>query len=301
MSDTVIHFVTPPIPYFVDSGKKTYQPGNRHISRNPIHVFNMIVVTKGTLYITEDQVDWMIRECEGIVLRPDLPHYGTIPCREETEIMWIHFQTFGAWEERDHVRLCYENQSALFAKHKQQTYLNHNEPCSLMIPKKIKFTSTAMRELSDFFALDDNPLALRSWEKQASFQEFLQKIQYEPPSSVSTTAAHLAKKVKRFIHENYKNKITNSVLKEVFNYHPNYLAKCMLEAYGVTPINYLQQYRIKQAKRLLAQTNWSITQIAGEVGFSTPAYFSTVFTNMEGISPANYRKQLYQKMQIGIE
>jgi AraC-like DNA-binding protein len=126
----------------------------------------------------------------------------------------------------------------------------------------------------------------------------MQNINFDSGIATNSTAIHLAEKIELFIRQNYTSKITNPVLKAEFNYHPNYLAKCMLKVYGLTPIDYLLQYRIEQAKKLLIQTDWSISRIADEVGFSNPAYFSSVFTNKQGTAPANFRKKEFRKPEI---
>lgn len=298
MSDLIMHFVTPPIPYFIDSGKHTFLPGERHVSRYSINVFDIIIITKGKLFIGENDNEWILHKNEAMILRPDAHHYGTAPCEEETEITWIHFQTFGAWDEMKSIDECYENQVTIFEKHKQQAYLNHCEVSSIFIPKKLKLSSKSMNDLTEFCSLDNDPRSLRNWKKQTVFQTFMQNINYESAMSINSTAIHLAEKIELFIRQNYTSKITNSVLKAEFNYHPNYLAKCMLKVYLVTPIDYLLQYRIEQAKKLLIQTDWSIARIADELGFSNPAYFSSVFSNKQGISPANYRKREFRKPEL---
>ncbi|TYP78914.1 AraC family transcriptional regulator [Paenibacillus methanolicus] len=291
MSWPILHFVTPPIPYFIDSGKHTYFKGERHVSRFSINVFDIIIVTKGTLFIGENDKEWGLSEGEAIILRPDGFHYGTAPCPEETDITWIHFQTFGAWDEMNTMNECLDNQIALFEKHKQAAYLNHCEVSSIFIPKVMKLSDKSMDDLTAFYALDHDPRSLRNWKKQTAFQMFMQHLNQEAERSTDSTALRLAEKVELFIRHNYNQKITNALLQRVFNYHPNYLAKCMLKVYGVTPIDYLQQYRIEQAKKLLLQTDWSVARIAEEVGFNNPPYFSSVFTNKQGLSPSSYRNK----------
>jgi AraC-like DNA-binding protein len=298
MPDFIMHFVSPPIPYFIDSGEHTFLPGERHVSRYSINVFDMITVTKGTLCIGENNNEWILHKDEAIILRPDAYHYGTAACKEETKITWIHFQTFGAWDEMKSIDECYENQMTLFEKHKQQAYLNHSEVSSIFIPKKLQLSSKSMNDLTDFYSLDKTSRSLRNWRKQTAFQTFMQNINHDSGISINSTAMKLAEKIELFIRQNYTSKITNSVLKTEFNYHPNYLAKCMLKVYGITPIDYLLQYRIEQATKLLIQTDWSIARIADELGFSTPAYFSSVFTNKQGVSPANFRKKEFRKPQL---
>lgn len=111
-------------------------------------------------------------------------------------------------------------------------------------------------------------------------------------SSSDGTAFHLAEKVELYIRQNYTNKLSNSTLQAELNYHPNYLAKCMLKVYGMTPMDYLFHYRIEQAKKLLVQTEWSVGRIAEEVGFQHGSYFTFCFSNKEGISPLAFRKKM---------
>ncbi|GGH15038.1 helix-turn-helix domain-containing protein [Paenibacillus segetis] len=292
MSSPILHFISPPIPYFIDCGRAFYCVGERHVSRNSIGVFDLVVVTKGTLCLGEGETEWIIQEGESFILRPDASHFGTEACNTNTEIIWIHFHTFGAWEECMSMGDCLDNQSALFASHKQTAYLNHSEVCSVFLPKHMRLKPKAMDILEQFFQLEDEPRSLRNWKRQSVFQIFIQYLDRELASTSDGTAFNLAEKIELFIRQNYSNKITNSILQSVLNYHPNYMARCMLKVYGMTPMDYLLQYRIEQAKKLLVQTEWSATRISEEVGFQHGSYFTFCFSNKEGISPLNFRRKM---------
>ena len=58
---------------------------------------------------------------------------------------------------------------------------------------------------------------------------------------------------------------------------------------GVSPINYVINKRIQEAKNLLATTSYSIRDIASIVGFGNSSYFSQMFKKVTGISPKSYR------------
>ncbi|MGQ9491544.1 MAG: helix-turn-helix domain-containing protein [Anaerolineae bacterium] len=58
----------------------------------------------------------------------------------------------------------------------------------------------------------------------------------------------------------------------------------------MTPIAYLNRYRIQQAKQLLTNTHKTITEIALEVGFSSSSYFSRIFRRKTGMTPEAYRR-----------
>ena len=57
-----------------------------------------------------------------------------------------------------------------------------------------------------------------------------------------------------------------------------------------TPMEYLTDIRIEESKVLLSTTNYSMSQIASIVGFSTQAYFSKQFKQKMGMTPLAYRK-----------
>ena len=57
-----------------------------------------------------------------------------------------------------------------------------------------------------------------------------------------------------------------------------------------TPYNFLLSTRITRAKELLVLTDFSVCEIAHQVGFGDESNFSTRFTAMVGQSPQQYRK-----------
>ncbi|CAN7720602.1 AraC family transcriptional regulator [Paenibacillus sp. LjRoot153] len=290
MKPTVLHFIAPPIPYFLDCGSAYYEIGESHISRTNIGTFDLIVVKKGTIFIGEGTNEWTLQQNDAIILRPDLSHFGTAPCEQEAEILWIHFHTYGAWDEYMDMDACLENQNSLIEDHKQKAFLNHAEVNSIFIPKYIKLNHKALEILEYFFDLEQESRSQRNWRKQNTFQLFMQHINRELISTTDMTAFHLAEKVELFIRQNYTKKISNALLQEHLNYHPNYIAKCMLKVFGLTPNDYLLQFRIEQSKKLLIQTNWTMARVAEESGFQHASYFSHCFSTKEGISPLNFRK-----------
>ncbi len=59
---------------------------------------------------------------------------------------------------------------------------------------------------------------------------------------------------------------------------------------GCAPIDYFIRLRMKQACELLERTSLQIKEIAGELGYCDPLYFSKLFKLVNGVAPTNYRK-----------
>ena len=70
-----------------------------------------------------------------------------------------------------------------------------------------------------------------------------------------------------------------------------YLSDTLKKETGKTTTEHLQLYLIDEAKNILLKLNKSISEIAYELGFEYPQYFSRLFKKKEGLSPSEYREK----------
>lgn len=98
-----------------------------------------------------------------------------------------------------------------------------------------------------------------------------------------------------YIEANYHLPITAQALSENFAVSQQYLSRLFKRELGLSPIKYINEFRIKKAKNLLSSTDQNVSEIAFQVGFDTLYYFSRVFKQYEGISPSVYRLWLNSK------
>ncbi|MBR4173861.1 MAG: helix-turn-helix domain-containing protein [Lachnospiraceae bacterium] len=97
--------------------------------------------------------------------------------------------------------------------------------------------------------------------------------------------------VKRYLDENYSERINLDDLCNRFFISKYYLTHSFKEQFGLSITNYLLSVRITHAKQLLRFSGKTVEEIGYEVGIGAPAYFSRVFKNVEGVSPSVYREQ----------
>ena len=100
----------------------------------------------------------------------------------------------------------------------------------------------------------------------------------------------LVRKVMAFIHENFDQPASRKELADLAGVSERHLNRCFSQELGITPLNYLNRYRIQQAKQLIEQNHLSITEVMGRVGFTTSSHFSHVFRREVGVSPSDYKK-----------
>lgn len=94
----------------------------------------------------------------------------------------------------------------------------------------------------------------------------------------------------KYIQSHYMEDLNlEKVAREVYM-NPWYFSTQFKKYVGLSFSEYLNQVRVKIAKELLKQKDLKVYQVAEMVGFQDATYFSTVFKNIENISPKEYQK-----------
>lgn len=91
-----------------------------------------------------------------------------------------------------------------------------------------------------------------------------------------------------FIRFNYSTIKVNDIAKYI-GINRSYLTNIFKKRMGVSPQEYLLQYRLNAGCQLLLTTNISIQEVAQKIGYENPLTFSKMFKNAYGVSPRNYR------------
>ena len=95
-----------------------------------------------------------------------------------------------------------------------------------------------------------------------------------------------------YLETHYREPITVDALAARCGYHPNYFIKRFKAEVGTTPGALILRYRLEHAKKLLAHSECTVGEIAEDVGFADPLYFSRAFRARYGMSPTAYRSSL---------
>lgn len=101
----------------------------------------------------------------------------------------------------------------------------------------------------------------------------------------------LATSAARYLTNNLSEPHTLGSLARAIGTNRNSLCIAFQNIYGQSVFSWLREQRMHEAARRLKQTSASIQNICSEVGYSTPANFSTAFKKYFGVSPRQYRKK----------
>lgn len=109
------------------------------------------------------------------------------------------------------------------------------------------------------------------------------------PPPKNKTAIDKMRIVLKYVENNYPKKITIADIAEVAGFSESHFMRYFKETMGTSFIDYLKDYRLTMAARLLQSSDNAIIDIASDVGFDNISYFNRAFKAKYGVSPRNYR------------
>ncbi len=101
-----------------------------------------------------------------------------------------------------------------------------------------------------------------------------------------------------FIQENYANKITLDQVSSLLNMSKVSFNRFIKKSTERTFVEYLNDVRIENASRMLAEETFGVSEIAYKCGFYNIANFNRVFKKAKGCTPSQYRKEFYKLTRI---
>jgi AraC-type DNA-binding domain-containing proteins len=95
-----------------------------------------------------------------------------------------------------------------------------------------------------------------------------------------------------YIRENYSEKIYIADLARQVNLNEQYFCRFFKKAIGRSPMEYVNEYRIRQARRLLEETDLPVMEVCLECGCNNLGNFLREFRKYTGTTPLQYRKKI---------
>lgn len=106
----------------------------------------------------------------------------------------------------------------------------------------------------------------------------------------------LVKRAVNYLQDNYARPISLHEIAQAVGTSKNNLSEIFHQEMRISIWQFLNRYRIKQARHLLETSDLTVAAIAARAGFEDPAYFSRVFHSLTGQSPKNYRLDFTNKV-----
>lgn len=108
----------------------------------------------------------------------------------------------------------------------------------------------------------------------------------------TTKTDPLVSEMLQYMEGAYNQNISLDLLASAFHLSKQWLILRFKKEMNITPMMYLNHFRMKKAKELLLQSELRVGEVAFACGFETPYYFTNAFKKQFGISPSAWRKNM---------
>ena len=165
----------------------------------------------------------------------------------------------------------------------QQYHFENDAEVSALINKIMRISMSTEKAKDIYADLTLKELLVRLVQSQQLFAI----------EATATTAANSSRlhAVIDYIQQHLHEKLSIEQLCKKAYLNRNDFFRLFKEQFGLTPVDYINQQRIKRAKELMRIGEDSLSNISWRCGFSDVNYFSRLFRKMEGMAPSNYFRQ----------
>lgn len=257
--------------------------------------YELIVITDGPIFLQVDNEQMTLLTGECLLLSPWQEHQGWKKCTPESGFIWVQFSTEPS--------LVFHHQVEDLTGKIQFAQSEHNDlrtseaqDTPIFIPRRLKTSRryellslfeqlvAAIAEPRGYFRLRVNILF---WSILEILAYELIRIHHLDPSISASFKVY--RNVINFLEVAYMTDVSKQILEPMINRKYEYICNVFKKHSGLTISEYILQLRIQRAKVLLSKSNHSVMQIAQEVGFQDPYYFSRQFKKMTGLTPSQFR------------
>lgn len=230
----------------------------RFFSENEYHVTRfcehdvLVMVFEGVLRFTEDGIPYEVHPGEYHIQKSHSFQKGELPS-DSPGYLYVHF--LGEWADND-TTLPFEGTF---------DYLE----------------AKALMDELDRISHIDTPYV----HKCAIFLKLLVMLCHKEPK------LSIGNEIADFINRELLNDISLEKICREFHFSKNHIINIFKKEFGVTPVKYIQDLKIKRARYLLEVTSDTLENVARSSGFNDYSHFYKVFCRESGLSPTQWRNR----------
>ncbi len=242
-------------------------------SRSSLQSLLFFVVMSGTGTLTYNSKEYKLTKGSCVFINCKTSYSHTTDESNLWTLRWMHF--FGPTLASIYDKYCERGGRPTF-----------NPSESELEQVTAVWTSLMMIAKSSDYLRD-----MRINEQLGALLTLIMEQSWHPEDKAAAPKRASVVEIKAYIDRHYSEKISLDELSTRFYIDKYYLTKTFRSQFGLNISTYIQNIRITKAKQLLRFSSKTVEEIGYEVGVGSPAYFSRVFKDVEGVSPKVYREQ----------
>lgn len=268
----------------------------------------LIIVTDGSCHISCNREDFIVNAGD-IFFVPAGCYYERSPIGDSYCTMrYIHFSIGSEvsqcelFSEVSNAQQKIENDlmfGAHFISYPEKIYIQSKTTChdfkKISDILKILTTLSTKRQLTCAVQASICLSTIIADISQLTIDEIITNSEFRPTHVIPNKL----KKAMNYIFQHYSEQISLNDLSTYCGVSKQQLIRYFKQSLGMTPITYINEYKVTRAKELLVNyPTLLIAEIASELGFDNQYYFTKLFTKHAGESPSAYRYRVknYDKL-----
>lgn len=242
-------------------------------------------VTEGDISYQVNETVWHLSAGEGLFCNTNVLHSGHRLTQPDCRYLSVTF----------HPRLLYGYSSSVMQHKYVNPVLNNGALSSIHFTRDNEWMRQVLEEMERILQLDATRPDSMELQLQicilSIWQQIYEHVEHQRESMHNDKDTERIRKIIEFIQMHYMENITLEMLAGEVHLCKSESCRMFKRYMSETMFDYLNRYRIERSLELLRNRSLSVTQVAEQVGFASPGYFSRIFRERMGVTPLAYRKQ----------
>ncbi|MBE7030512.1 MAG: helix-turn-helix transcriptional regulator [Ruminococcaceae bacterium] len=259
--------------------EKMEETGNTDVH---MHSFwEMFYVHEGTLIVDGEQERFVLKENESIIIPPNTYH-NTLSTQDVSKKS-VFFTFEKAKPSKDEA--LFEKVHAAFSR------------CGFYRPENGGYIGTLLGSVLEYHAGEKIG---KTWRMRAGITELIfalydsisgKEFAGDTPLRENSTYWAYKYAIDRLLDINYTGDISLDFLSRKLFLSPQNITRIISSAYGKSFHELKLELKMRNAKKMLEETNLSVAKIGEKIGYSSMRGFLTAFLKYEGCTPSEYRER----------
>lgn len=146
-----------------------------------------------------------------------------------------------------------------------------------------------LKDTADGYELQCIQMLSSVWQATCRYLKVIDKSPYYQTKNSNRRNEIRAKKIISYIYDHYDESLTIEAIAEHANISRSECFRCFKRFTDKKPVEFINDFRLTQASRLLLANDASISEVSGACGFNSSSYFSKLFKQRFGITPLAFR------------
>jgi AraC-like DNA-binding protein len=265
-----------------ENGGLFISPGSGRHGLRRLESFEIIMLRSGSMGMAEESRSFLLKPSDVLVLLAGNEHRGLTDYDRKTSFYWVHFRLpKGRFRVAPRPR-------------RQKGFIGVPQFSHPARPERL------VDLFCQFLHAQGQGFALPMEADLLVAQMLVELAFYGKRTGEQGASERLMERVKKIVDTDYhRSDLCPGRVAQALDVNPDYLGRMFKLACGQTIGGYLNQRRLREARKLLQESELNVNQVALAVGFNDPGYFRRVFRRRFDIKPGDLRR-LYFRTHVNI-